>query len=53
MSTATDNYEMIRLDGISFAYQDESHVIENLSFSIQRGERVCLLGRNGSASRRC
>jgi len=48
MSTATDNYEMIRLDGISFAYQDESRFIENLSFSIQRGERVCLLGRNGS-----
>ena len=48
MSTATDNYEMIRLDGISFAYQAESRFIENLSFSIQRGERVCLLGRNGS-----
>jgi energy-coupling factor transport system ATP-binding protein len=48
MSAATDNYEMIRLDGISFAYQDESRVIENLSLSIQRGERVCLLGRNGS-----
>ena len=48
MSTATDNYEMIRLDGVSFAYQDESRLLENLSFSIQRGERVCLLGRNGS-----
>jgi len=48
MSTATDSYEMIRLDGINFAYQDESRFIENLSFSIQRGERVCLLGRNGS-----
>ncbi|MCX6831962.1 MAG: ABC transporter ATP-binding protein [candidate division Zixibacteria bacterium] len=48
MSTATDNYEMIRLDRIRFAYQDESRLLENLSFSIQRGERVCLLGRNGS-----
>jgi len=48
MSTATDNYEMIRLDGVSFAYQAESRLLENLSFSIQRGERVCLLGRNGS-----
>ncbi|TFH64557.1 MAG: ABC transporter ATP-binding protein [Candidatus Zixiibacteriota bacterium] len=48
MSTATDKYEMIRLDGVSFAYQHESRLIENLSFSIQRGERVCLLGRNGS-----
>jgi energy-coupling factor transporter ATP-binding protein EcfA2 len=48
MSTATDNYEMIRLDGVYFAYQKEHPVIENLSLSIRRGERVCLLGRNGS-----
>jgi energy-coupling factor transport system ATP-binding protein len=48
MSTATDNFEMIRLEGVSFAYQVESRLLENLSFSIQRGERVCLLGRNGS-----
>jgi energy-coupling factor transport system ATP-binding protein len=48
MSTATDNYEMVRLDGVSFAYQEECPLLENLSFSIQRGERVCLLGRNGS-----
>ena len=48
MPTATDNNEMIRLDGVSFAYQAESRFIENLSFSIQRGERICLLGRNGS-----
>jgi energy-coupling factor transporter ATP-binding protein EcfA2 len=48
MSTNRDNYEMIRLDGVSFAYQDGSRVIENLSLSVQRGERVCLLGRNGS-----
>jgi energy-coupling factor transporter ATP-binding protein EcfA2 len=39
---------MIRLDGVSFAYQDESLSMDNLSLSIQRGERVCLLGRNGS-----
>lgn len=39
---------MIRLDGVSFAYQGGSPVIENLSLSIQRGERVCLFGRNGS-----
>jgi energy-coupling factor transporter ATP-binding protein EcfA2 len=48
MSTNRDNYEMMRLDGVSFAYQDGSRIIENLSLSIQRGERVCLLGRNGS-----
>jgi energy-coupling factor transporter ATP-binding protein EcfA2 len=48
MSTGTDNYEMIRLDGVSFAYQVGSGLLENLSFSIQRGERVCLVGRNGS-----
>ncbi len=48
MSTATDNNEMIRLDGISFAYQVESRLLENVSLSIRRGERVCLLGRNGS-----
>jgi energy-coupling factor transport system ATP-binding protein len=48
MSTATDTYEMIRLDGVSFAYQDGCRFLENLSISIQRGERVCLLGRNGS-----
>ncbi len=48
MSTATNNNEVIRLDGVNFAYQSGSPFLENLTLSVQRGERVCLLGRNGS-----
>ena len=44
--------EFIRFDNVSFAYRDEEEgtehkVIENLSFGIEKGDFVCILGHNG------
>ncbi len=38
---------IITLDGVSFAY-DQTPVINNVSFSIEKGEYVAVIGHNGS-----
>ena len=38
---------LIRLDNISLAYGHHT-LLDNVSFGLSRGERVCLLGRNGA-----
>jgi len=38
---------MVEVEGISFAYSEEK-VIEDITFSIQKGEKVVILGINGS-----
>ena len=46
--------EMIRLENVSFAYEGyeeqaaPKEVLHEVSFSVQKGEFVCLLGHNGS-----
>ena len=39
--------QMIELDGVSYRYPDGGWAVENVSFGLQRGERVVLLGGNG------
>jgi energy-coupling factor transport system ATP-binding protein len=41
--------EVLKIEGISFAYdQDDKPAVENLSFSVRRGERIALIGKNGA-----
>lgn len=39
---------MIRLENVSFAYGKEKTILRNLSFTIQNGESVGLIGANGA-----
>lgn len=44
--------EFIKFDNVTFAYTDadeniENTVIKNLSFSIEKGDFICILGHNG------
>lgn len=39
---------MIRAEGISFRYSDEIPVIEDLYFTIQKNEKIALIGASGS-----
>jgi branched-chain amino acid transport system ATP-binding protein len=38
---------LLELDGVN-AYYDKSHVLQNVSLTVEKGEVVALLGRNGS-----
>ncbi|RMG15334.1 MAG: ABC transporter ATP-binding protein, partial [Deltaproteobacteria bacterium] len=40
--------EAIRFEHLSFAYRDEEWVLEDVSLTIRRGERVALVGATGS-----
>ncbi|GKS60437.1 ABC transporter ATP-binding protein [Nitrospira sp.] len=37
---------MLRLDGVN-AYYGESHILRNVTFDVDSGQVVCLMGRNG------
>ena len=39
---------MIRFENVYFAYEKEKWAVENLSFKLEKGEFVALLGSNGS-----
>lgn len=39
---------MIEVDNISFAYEKNKYIYENLSFKINKGDLVLILGQNGS-----
>lgn len=39
---------ILQLDHVSYAYPDGPLAVEDLSLSIERGERVAVLGRNGA-----
>lgn len=39
---------MIRLENISFGYQEDENVIHDISFTIQKGKYTCIVGHNGS-----
>ena len=39
---------VIKLDNIKFAYEENTPVIRGVSFSITKGEYVCIIGHNGS-----
>lgn len=41
------NIEKIVFRNVSYCYEN-NEVIHNISFEIQKGERICMLGKNGS-----
>lgn len=47
MSVASDSAEALSVESLH-AWYGESHILHGMSFSLQRGEVVALLGRNGS-----
>jgi ABC-type bacteriocin/lantibiotic exporter with double-glycine peptidase domain len=38
----------VQLNQVSFGYGEGNNIIKNVSFSIKRGEKVCLTGKDGS-----
>jgi ATP-binding cassette, subfamily B, multidrug efflux pump len=38
----------VEFDNVSFAYTDENYVLKNISFTVQPGETVALVGHTGS-----
>lgn len=39
--------KMVELKEVDFAYQDEKPIIQKISLSIEKGERVAIIGKNG------
>ncbi len=39
--------QVLAAENLQFGYDSEAPLIRNLSFSIQAGERICIIGRNG------
>lgn len=40
--------EVIRFEGVDFAYDEGENVLTDVSFSIQKGERIAVIGKNGA-----
>lgn len=38
----------IHLQNVSFSYDNENFIISNISFNINQGEQVCIVGKSGS-----
>ncbi|MBR2948504.1 MAG: ABC transporter ATP-binding protein [Lachnospiraceae bacterium] len=47
MSAGAD-FESLELKNVSFSYQDQTPVLQNLNLTIKKGERVALVGYNGA-----
>lgn len=43
-----DSDVLVDFNNVTFAYDDDKNVVENLSFSIKKGEQVTLSGRTGA-----
>ena len=41
------NSNMITVDNIYFGYEKNNQLIKNLSFKIQKGDKICVIGKNG------
>jgi len=39
---------MLKVDNISFQYIKEKEILKNLSFSLNPGEHLCVMGESGS-----
>jgi ATP-binding cassette, subfamily B, bacterial len=46
--TVTDQPFSICFNNVSFAYQNDRPILNNLTFLIKRGEKVCITGKDGS-----
>ena len=44
----SDSDVLVDFNNVTFAYDDDKNVVENLSFSIKKGEQVTLSGRTGA-----
>lgn len=45
---AADSDALVDFNNVTFSYDDDKNVVENLSFSIKKGEQVTLSGRTGA-----
>lgn len=45
---AAEGEEVIRFEHVSFAYDEGKNVLEDVSFSIHKGERIAIIGKNGA-----
>lgn len=45
---AADSDVLVDFNNVTFSYDDDKNVVENLSFSIKKGEQVTLSGRTGT-----
>lgn len=45
---AADSDVLVDFNNVTFSYDDDKNVVENLSFSIKKGEHVTLSGRTGA-----
>lgn len=45
---AADSDVLVDFNNVTFSYDDDKNVVENLSFSIKKGEQVTLSGRTGA-----
>ena len=41
------NSDMVNVDNIYFGYEKDNQLIKNLSFKIQKGDKICVIGKNG------
>ena len=42
------NFDKIKFNNINFSYQNEQKILKNISFEIDKGEKVALVGPSGS-----
>ncbi len=43
----TGNSNMVNIDDLSFGYGKENLLINRLSFKIEKGDKICVIGKNG------
>lgn len=43
----TGNANMVNIDNLFFGYDKDKPLIKDLSFKIQKGDKVCIIGKNG------
>ena len=47
-STPIDSFEQIQVDNLSFMYENDTTILENITFKLKKGEIVGVLGASGS-----
>ncbi len=48
VSESRDSTAFITYESVSFSYSDEKRILDNISFKINKGEKVAIVGANGS-----